>query len=149
MTAQEDFKTPIHRDTFDILAGQHIGAGSFRDVWTLRCDHSCVLKFETTSGSFYNIYEHELWQEVKDDKVLSQWFAPVLDISANGIVLVQRRTYPVRKEDLPTKVPAFFDDLKANNWGWYEGRVVCHDFGHRSVLRTGLTKRMKTAKWWA
>lgn len=144
----DEFKTPLHRDTFDILAGRHIGQGCYRDVWTLRSDDSRVVKFETTAGSFCNVYEHEVWNEVKDDKELRKWFAPVLDISANGIVLVQMRTEPVRKRELPKMVPAFFSDLKTENWGWLDGRYVCHDYGNNAVMRTGLTRRMKAAKWW-
>lgn len=147
MTIFEDFKSPIHRDTLDILVQNCIGRGIHREVWSCAIDDSLVVKFETGSGNFANVYEHEVWQEVRDDKELSKWFAPVVAISACGIVMLQRRTEVVRKRELPDRVPAFFCDLKTENWGWYDGRYVCHDYGNNNCTRTGLTRRMKSAKW--
>lgn len=149
MTGMSDiFNAPMHADAFDILAGEWIGQGIHREVWSCAIDASLVVKFETGRGNFANVYEHEVWEEVKDDKELSKWFAPVTLISARGLVLLQKRTEVVRKRELPKMVPAFFCDLKAANWGWYEGRYVCHDYGNNALMRTGLTRRMKAAKWW-
>jgi hypothetical protein len=108
-----------------------------------------VVKFESDANDFANIFEMDLWRMVEDDKELSKWFAPCTFLSPNGVVLLQKRTEVVRKSELPKYVPAFFCDLKSDNWGWLDGRYVCHDYGNNAVIRKGLNKRMKLAKWWA
>ncbi|MCK5639710.1 MAG: hypothetical protein KAJ19_02895, partial [Gammaproteobacteria bacterium] len=73
-----------------------------------------------------------------------KWFAPCVEISSCGIVLVQHKTKPLTK--LPTYVPSFFNDLKTNNWGELNGRPVCHDYGIMPMFRIKSAKMVK-AKW--
>jgi hypothetical protein len=42
-------------------------------------------------------------------------------------------------------VPSMFTDLKVQNWGMLNGRLVCHDYG---LTCTSLPRSMRAAKWW-
>lgn len=88
--------------------------------------------------------EWQIWQVVKDTD-MAKWFAPCEHISGSGSVLIMKRTTPTDR--LPTKVPAFFDDLKPNNWGKLGTHTVCHDYGHNSLIEYGLSVCLKKAEW--
>jgi hypothetical protein len=45
-------------------------------------------------------------------------------------------------------MPAFFTDLKRENFGLLLGRLVCHDYGVNLLMENGMTKRMRKANWW-
>jgi hypothetical protein len=34
-------------------------------------------------------------------------------------------------------------DLKRENWGQIGTRVVCHDYGHTTLMSRGLTERLR------
>ena len=142
----EHFKTTLGRDVFGMLVGDRIGTGTTREVYCHALHADCVVKIENGAQSFFNVYEHQIWERVKDTD-LADWFAPVLHISPSGTVLIMRRTEPVREQDLPDRVPAFFTDLKAENFGWLEGRIVCHDYGHHRFIERGMTRKMRKASW--
>jgi hypothetical protein len=112
-----------------LLVGEYISGGAFREVFRNRIDAESVIKIEEGSGNFCNIKEWEIWSQVQYGAI-SKFFAPCLHISPNGTVLIQAKTMPIAKRDLPKKVPAFMTDLHARNWGWYKGRAVCHDYGN-------------------
>jgi hypothetical protein len=40
-------------------------------------------------------------------------------------------------------------DVKRENWGMYEGRMVCCDYGVSNLLSCGMTAGTIAAKWWA
>lgn len=58
-----------------------------------------------------------------------------------------QRAEPVSARDLPRKVPAFFTDLKAENWGRIDGRFVCVDYGLHLLHEHGMTSRMRSVRW--
>ena len=148
MTTRDDFfLNVVSRDFRDLFSGKQIGFGQFREVFVSKQDPDAVLKFELNDYSFHNIMEHFVWQEVQGTPH-AKWFAPVLDISANGAVLIQRRTKRIEEDDLPAKMPCFFTDLKMSNFGRLGKRVVCHDYGFTLLMANGLTKRMAKADWW-
>lgn len=45
-------------------------------------------------------------------------------------------------------MPIFFTDFKYLNYGFYDGRIVCHDYGTSLIFEHGMTKRTKKAEWW-
>src|SRR6185437_13604034 len=140
------FKTTLSRDVSDMILGAHIATGATRMVYAHATQSDAVVKLENIANSFCNIYEEQVWYHVKDTE-FAQWFAPVLRISPNGTVLVMRRTMPVSINDLPKHVPAFFTDLKAENFGRMDGRIVCHDYGFHRFIERGMTKKMRLANW--
>lgn len=137
----------VSLDLFDILLGKKIGNGAGREVYEHRLDSSLVVKVENSAGSFQNIVESKIWWEVSDSPY-AKWFAPVVAISANGAVLVMKKAEPARKHEYPKKIPAFFTDLKRQNFGLLNGKFVCVDYGS-SILSYGFTKKLKQAKWWS
>lgn len=142
----ENFRTSLARDVSGFLFGERIGGGQFREVYEYHPDPTLVAKIEDGYASFENILEHEIWRAVKSTE-FACWFAPISQISGNGLFLLQKRTKPVARKDLPAKVPAFFTDLKPENWGWYRGRIVCHDYGRNLLMERGMTKAMRKADW--
>lgn len=143
----DHFHDAVAKDVAGFFVGAHLGSGESRDVFAAAQCPTQVLKIETGHSSFYNIREWDIWQEVKRGP-MAKWLAPCIAISGSGIMLVQARTKPLVKTDkLPARVPAFLCDIKPSNWGWYKGRIVCHDYGHNNVIWAGLTSSLVKANW--
>lgn len=146
-----DFWDEIHdavgKDFIRLFAGEKLGTGSARSVYAFRFDSKYVLKIEEPSGSFQNVKEWEIWNEVKENKELKKWFAPCLSISPCGMVLLQRRVMPAYPRDYPKKIPKPFGDLKHQNYGMMEGRFVCCDYG-TFISSNGVSSGWKKAAWW-
>lgn len=136
----------IKSGAVNILFGRLIGEGCYRKVYLSKLNANSVVKAEVGGRSFSNIKEWEIWQEVENTS-LEKWLAPCIHISADGTVMIQRMTNPISKKDLPKKIPAFLaKDLKEENWGWYQGRAVCHDYGNAHLTEG---QKLVTAKWWS
>lgn len=142
------------RDGLTLIAGNRIGYGITRDVYECVLDHEFVVKCERNGGStvrFQNANEWSFWKQVEHRRWAARWFAPCESISYAGLWLVQKRTQPIGLEQIRRrlpKVPAFFTDLKAENWGMLAGRVVCHDYGLMLTTDVGLgSRRMRKADW--
>lgn len=133
-------------DIADYLLDDELGVGLQRRVFKKYQSNDSVIKLE--ANPCQNITEYEVWDKVKDTE-FAKWFAPVLGISEYGHLLEMVRTRPVRIEEMPQKIPAFFTDMKIENWGMLDGRIVCHDYGIHLLIEKGLTKRMIKAKWWS
>lgn len=137
----------LHKEAFHLLVGNHIGGGAYRQVFHSRIDPLTVVKIEADSGSFANVHEWEVWDQMQYGP-LKKWFAPCLSISPCGAVMIQAATTPASKRDLPKKVPGFLTDLKSENWGWIKDklgeRIVCHDYGN---ILIGQSSKLKKADW--
>lgn len=140
------FKTGLARDVANMVLGDLHGYGTTRAIYTHATDPTLMVKVETDAGSYNNIMEWEAWKSVKDTE-FAKWFAPCVQISGAGLVLTMKKCTVATARELPRKVPAFFTDLKAENWGWYEDRFVCLDYGLHLLHELGMTKRMRTANW--
>jgi hypothetical protein len=138
----------VHKEAFNLLCLDLIGGGSARQVYTSPIRPDCVVKVESGAKSFQNVAEWQVWQEVKDTP-MAKWFAPCVEISPSGSVLLMKRTEPAPASMYPRRVPAFFTDLKRENWGMYEGRMVCCDYGVSNLVSCGMTAGTIAAKWWA
>lgn len=135
-------------DLVDLVAGEQLGAGAYRKTYVFRHDPTCVIKRSTRDHHGHNILEYHFWDAIQSDKELSKWFAPCVRISDLGLWLIQKRTEIISKEQLPKKVPYILTDLKRENWGLYEGRPVCHDYGNIIIrAATAAGKRMRVANW--
>lgn len=140
------FSGVVARDFFDMLVGDCLGTGGYREVYEYRPRAGHVIKVEQLSGHFENILEWEIWHTVRDTEY-AKWFAPCADISANGIWLIQKRTKPCTPKQLPERVPAFFTDIKESNIGWLNGHPCFHDYGRNKLTTLGLTKKTKKIDW--
>ena len=118
----------VKDDALELLLQDCLGAGVSRAVFPLWSNPELVIKIEQPCRVFQNVLEWEFWNAVKDDKSISKWFAPCWHISNNGRALVMSRTYPLVVNEV-VKIPAWIGDRKPENFGYFEGRVVCHDYG--------------------
>ena len=80
-------------------------------------------------------------------KEAKQWLAPCVSISPCGSVLIQRRTLPVTKAQLPSKVPAWLTDFKLANWGMLDGKVVCHDYSNNLLMNPVTERKLRRVKF--
>lgn len=146
----QDLPNNAKDDGMTLLCLELLGSGLSRNVYTCTLNPSeWVIKVEmNATGYFQNVAEYLVWKSVRDVKKISHWFAPILNISDSGLWMVQARTRPARGNELPKKVPRFFTDTKIANWGWFEDRIVCHDYGTSLVTENGLTAHMQNAEWW-
>jgi hypothetical protein len=139
----------VHKELWDLMCSEPIGEGCSRKVFVCKLDQTLVLKLETASYSFNNIREWELWEDVRHDKDASRWLAPCVAISSCGAMMLQKRTKIATKKRYPKKVPQWMTDLKYQNWGLLDGKIVCHDYGNHLAQRFGTkSKRLVNAHWW-
>jgi len=125
------------------MIGKRLDGGVARDVYGLKFPpEGCasVVKFETVAKSFQNIIEWEVWNQVVGTK-WEKWFAPCCSIGDCGIALIQRQTTPLIA--FPKRIPSFMTDNKKCNWGEYEGRPVCHDYGIMAAISIKGAKMVK------
>ena len=140
----DDFK---FQELSSAMIGTFIGEGIARKVYHCRLNIEYVCKIETKAHSFQNVSEWETWLWVRGNKYLEPWFAPCFHISGGGTVLIQRYCEPLRDADLPKQLPSFLCDLKRENFGMLNGRIVCCDYGtSHSSIRVASRKLVK-AKW--
>lgn len=142
------FKTTVARDIRDMVIGECLGYGSTRAIYVHAMDNNAIVKVENAAQSFCNVYEHEVWEHVKYTD-FAKWFAPVRYISSCGTVLVMERTQPIPEDLLPKEIPAFFTDIKAENFGRLNGRFVCHDYAYHRFIERGMTRKMRKVKDWS
>lgn len=120
----------ITRDFFAAMAGDQIGEGECRLVHVARLDPTKVIKFEIRGKRFQNAVEWNIWDTFGHNPIIARWLAKPTFIAACGTVLVMERTHPIPPNfKLPTKIPAFLADIKRDNFGILDGRLVCHDYG--------------------
>lgn len=143
------FTDTIALDFFRVMTGKWLGGGIGRGVYVHGTDPNLVIKIENQSYSFQNISEWEVWGDLNDmdSDHARKWFAPCHYISPCGVVLIQARTWPLDKARFPDKMPNFFTDLKYQNFGMFEGRLVSHDYGFHRFISLGATARMRIADW--
>lgn len=142
----ERFNNVVARDFLNLILSERIGQGQFRSVYEYDPDPTCVIKMEDKYTSFSNVTEWQIWDKIKGTE-FAKWFAPCVKISGTGVWLIQKKTIPLRAEELPKQVPAFFTDLKAENWGRIGKHVVCHDYGNNLLIEKGMTKLMRKPDW--
>lgn len=130
-----------------MLCGELIGRGSARETYHCRANDQYVIKIETRGGSFQNVAEWDIWNWLDGSNPMAKWLAPCQYISPCGLILMQRKVEPVRRAELPKRLPEFLTDLKPENFGMFDGRLVCCDYGTvGSALRRTSTRLVK-AEW--
>lgn len=146
------------RDLAGLFLGEMLGSGVGRTVYVLATDPSKVVKFETTAGSFQNVIEWQTWNDLQGTRV-ARYLAPCHWISPCGIVLVQSRvqTLPTLEAEAcgggrslrKVQLPEFLTDLKRENYGLLDGRVVACDYGSNLAINHGAcASKLRTPTWW-
>jgi hypothetical protein len=137
----------VSSDLVRLVMGDKIGHGAYRTVYEFPLRKNTVIKvaadYETS-----NLLEWAVWQAVKNTPY-KKWFAPCMEISRCGHFLLQKRIKPIKAGDkLPKKIPAVFNDIKKENWGWIGKQLVCHDY--QSIDRAydfAFNVNMKEVNW--
>ena len=124
----------------DLFLGKMIGIGASRTVYQCLINDTYVIKHENHNDMFQNVTEWRLWQEIKEYKEYSKWFAPCHYISPNGMFLIQSKVEKIPVSQYPKEIPAFFGDLKYQNFGMLNGHFVCFDYG-TSLITKNWNKR--------
>ena len=135
-----------YEDAFNLLCGHKLGSGMTRTVYQCNVDKSLVVKVENADvrTHFQNLMEWFVWSRVCGTDY-EKWFAPVVEISPDGRLLLMKKTMPL--SELPTSMPAFFTDFKRANFGLLNGHPVAHDYGTHLLMEVGMSKRMKKVNW--
>ena len=120
----------------EMLGYDHIGSGSYRDVFAI--DDDKVIKIakidrdgSRIEGIRANIAEFELWSDVMEGSYyekIRQWLAPIHEMTDDGVAIIQSRTKQVNNSDFPAKIPRWVTDVKASNCGMLNGKFVFHDY---------------------
>lgn len=142
----------IGTDAFNLLCGKLLGSGVYRDVFECKLNDSLVVKVEIQNDNgyrtFMNVQEMHFWNMFNSIPAVKQWCAPCEFLSPDGHILLQKRVEPLRAADrasMPDKLPAFLTDLKYDNFGLLDGRIVCVDYG--GCIMNPETK-LRKAEWW-
>jgi len=117
------------KDVVEAIDGYLIGTGQYRQVFGTKLNRSYVIKWEHNleASQFCNIGEYRAWNWFYETRY-AKWFAPVHFVSDDSKLLMMQRADPIKISDLPKRVPPFFGDLKASNWGMIKGKPVCIDY---------------------
>lgn len=139
----------VDTEGFEVLKGDLLGEGCFRQVYQNKLNPKQVIKVEDNNGNqrqlFCNIIEWVTWNAYKDCPKIAKWLAPCVSISGNGRVLVQRKVDPIPDNyKLPKKLPAFLTDLKTENFGLIDNQLVCVDYG---FLPSNISTKKIPVKW--
>lgn len=120
----------ITLDAFNLLCGKKIGEGIHRDVFECRIRPDLVVKVETATDyrSFANVREELFYSENQYFKKIADWLAPIEFLSPDGRILLMKRCEPVKESDLPAKLPTWITDIKPENFGRLDGRIVLVDY---------------------
>lgn len=136
-----------YEEFFNLICGELLGEGIHRKVFECRIDPTIVIKIEQDHSTFANIREWQAWTDCQYYKPVADWLAPCVDISPNGTVMFQKRIASLSRNDkLPEQLPRFLTDVKPQNFGWLDGRIVCHDYPQ--MITTASTKLRKVEWIW-
>lgn len=144
---EDSFTAVLAKDLLHLVCSEKLGEGVARIVYASRLDPGVVIKFEPDAYSFQNIAEWEIWKQVQGTR-MERWFAPCIEIAASGTVLIQKRCQPILGK-LPKQLPQYLCDLKRENFGMIDGKLVCHDYGTMLYSLRSLPKKMAKAEWFA
>ena len=133
-------------DAFNLLCGHKIGNGIHRTVYECRIRPDLVVKVEDDDHrDFANVMEDAFWADHQFYRPVSRWLAPCAFLSPDGRILLQKRCDPiVRSTHLPEKLPGFLTDVKTDNFGTLDGKVVCFDY---ALNLSTPSVRMRKARW--
>lgn len=143
-----EWRAATVRDFGSLFGGRKLGEGISREVYQCAINEELVIKIEGGTDAFFqNVMEWEIWQEIEGTKY-AKWLAPCKSISPNGMVLLQKYASDVLIKELPKKLPKFLTDLTCGNFGRYDGRIVCRDYGVSEIIKYGFKNvEMVKADW--
>lgn len=136
----------VGHELFNFLCGDMIGYGVSRAVFEYRRDPTCVIKIEREDYCA-NAKEMEYWRHVEHTEA-GKWFAPCVELSYHGKILIQKKATELPWEKYPKKLPEFLTDTKYQNYGMYKGKFVCFDYATCLLPSYGISKKLRAVEWW-
>lgn len=135
-----------YQDAFNMLCGEQLGEGIHRTTYACKIRPDLVVKVENSDMRYFaNIMEDKFWADNEHYKKVADWLCPVEFLSPDGRLLMMRRAEPIRPSDqLPDKLPSFLTDVKRENFGWLDGRLVCVDY---AMTIPNPSTRLRKADW--
>lgn len=137
----------VNKSAYNLLIGNYIGEGEYRTVYECCLRDDLVAKIEKPEKrhAFANVHEFSIWQEYKEIEAVRMWLAPIYIMSDCAQILLQSKVSSVPVDFVwPDKLPSFLGDIKRENFGWFENRLVCIDYAN-TVFKANT--RMKAVKW--
>lgn len=127
-----------------LVLGDFLGEGVNRRVYRCAINPNYVIKVSDRAHCWQNINEWETWWYAS--KLMARWLAPCVAISPSGTYLVQQYAEPVRRDELPKKLPRFLVDQKQENFGIINGQLVARDYGTMVSLVSTINGKRR-ANW--
>lgn len=139
--------TDHFQDCFDLMCGRKIGEGIHRMVFECKVRPDLVVKVESDDYRYFaNVLEFKFWEDHERYAPVSRWLAPCEFLSPEGRILLQKRCDKVPESyKLPKKMPEFLTDMKRDNFGILNGKLVCVDYA--MTIPSPVTK-LRNAEWW-
>lgn len=129
-----------------LLCGDKLGEGQNRKVYVCRLDEAYVIKIEPRGTQFQNVEEWRAWWWAQGTSK-ARWLAPCKFISPCGLLLIQARVTPMRPKEAPKRLPQWLGDLKHENFGVLDGKVVACDYGTILSSYRHIKTDMRPARW--
>lgn len=124
------------------MTGDLIGEGCYRYVFDNPFNKKQVIKIDMGETNS-NTIEWDLWNTIKLIPDLAKWFAPCIKMSPCGRVLIMEKADTSKGIDAyPKKIPSFFMDIKTQNFGFINTKLVCIDYGLNLLYVTGEKYKM-------
>jgi hypothetical protein len=140
------FGSMVTQELLRILLGPKIGEGVARQVFRHPQRSDLVIKVESVAHSFQNIHEWTAWEQVKHTK-WAKYFAPCVEISSTGVVLIQQYAKPLPDDLRTLKLPNLLCDFKPENYGLIDDQVVARDYGVGNFFANGIgATRLRTIR---
>lgn len=138
-------------DIVDFLIGKNLGNGETRKVYDCSFDPNNVVKIEIPNRDdfqFDNVAEFQLWINLRTRfPEYAKFLAPCIRLSCASRILIQKKTTPIDKKELPKSIPYFLADTHINNWGRIGKFVVCHDYANHSFYAKIPRKKFYKPSW--
>jgi len=131
-------------DCFNMLCGRKIGEGIHRTVYECKIRPDLVVKVENQEMRYFaNVMEDKFWADHQYYEKVAKWLCPIEFLSPDGRLLLMRRAEQ-GNITFPDQLPSFLTDLKPENFGMLEGRLVCIDY---ALTVPNPNTRMKKVNW--
>jgi hypothetical protein len=136
----------VFEDCFNLLCGDKIGEGYYRTVYNCKLRPDLVVKVDNDIlREFSNVQEMKIWCSFQNKKSIARWLAPCEFLSPDGRLLLQKKCDAVPSHyKLPKRLPLFLQDIKRENFGIFEGRLVCLDY---AIVTPILDNKLETVDW--
>ena len=113
-----------------MLCGEKLGEGLHRTVYACKIRPDLIVKVEhdVDFRNFMNVFEDQFYADNEYFKKVSDWLAPIEFLSPDGRLLMMKRCDPIKDEEIPDRLPSWMTDIKADNFGRLNGRIVLVDY---------------------